>query len=95
MQGRGCINFLQFSNLVQELGIMSGDLVSQVFDDALNFLEQEEEFKRSRLLSVSSTVEILLFRTIETVPYYNIIRNKFSKRMSFKKGGVRPTLIAP
>ena len=52
--------------------------VHSLFDDALEFLEENEHLKELKLLGLEAVKEIVLERNLESLPFYNYVQRKYN-----------------
>jgi hypothetical protein len=55
-----------------------------LFDDALEFLEDNEGLKEQRLLGLEAIREIILERNLESLPFFEYIRFKYNSGINTK-----------
>ena len=58
-----------------------------IFSDALSFLEKDEYRLQNGFLGLESLSEIILYRGLETLPFYSHLRTKFKGTVKSLKSG--------
>ena len=54
------------------------DQLQSLFDDGLEYLEQNDTLREEKLLGLESLKEIILERNLESLPFYSYVKVKYN-----------------